>query len=415
MKILIVGLNYAPEMTGIGKYTGEMAEWFAGRGHEVRVVTVPPYYPQWSVQAPYKSYLYRTEVVNGVLVRRCPLFVPANVTTLKRVLHLLSFALSSLPVLLGQLFWRPDVVINPVPSLFSSPMTALVAKLCGAKSVLHIQDYEVDAMLGLGMADGGGVRKLASGFERFVLACFDKVSTISLSMIDKAKEKGVAESDLIFFPNWSDTSRFVGVEPCEKLRSGLGVSAGNKMILYSGNIGDKQGLEQVIEAADRLRNKPYDFVIVGDGAGKEKLKTLSASKNLKNVHFASLLPFEQLPVLLASADCHLVIQKSGVADAVLPSKLTNILAVGGNAVITAEHSTELGALCSKYTGIADLVEPEDVDALIAGIEVALGRGRFNSVAANYAKLNIDKEKVLSNFLLCMKSIVANDLGAGGAL
>lgn len=397
MKILVVGLNYSPELTGIGKYTGEMAEWLAAQGHELRVITVPPYYPQWVVQAPYKSYLYRTEVINGVLVRRCPLYVPAKVTTFRRMLHLLSFALSSLPVLLGQLFWRPDVVINPVPSLFSSPMTSLVAKLCGAKSVLHIQDYEVDAMLGLGMADGGMVRKLASGFERFVLGCFDKVSTISLSMMNKAKEKGVAEDELIFFPNWSDTSRFVGVESSIQLRSELGVSAGNKMVLYSGNIGDKQGLEQLIDAAERLCDKPYDFVIVGDGAGKEKLRSLADSKHLKHVHFASLLPFEQLPVLLASADCHLVIQKRGVADAVLPSKLTNILAAGGNAVITAESNTELGVLCREYEGIAELVEPEDVDALIDGIERALNRDTPNKVAADYAQVNIDSEKVLRNF------------------
>jgi colanic acid biosynthesis glycosyl transferase WcaI len=397
VKILVVGLNYSPELTGIGKYTGEMAEWFAEQGHEVSVITVPPYYPQWVVQAPYKSYLYKTEVVNGVLVRRCPLYVPSNVTTVKRLLHLLSFAISSVPVLIGQLFGRPDIVINTVPSLFSSPMTALTAKLCGAKSVLHIQDYEVDAMLGLGMADGEMVRKLASGFERFVLACFDKVTTISLSMMKKAKEKGVREENIIFFPNWSDTCRFVDIQPSAKLRSDLGVSVGNKMILYSGNIGDKQGLENLIDAAYSLREKPYDFVIVGDGAGKEKLKSLSDGKNLKNVHFASLLPFEQLPLLLASADCHLVIQRRGVADAVMPSKLTNILAGGGNAVITAEVDTELGILCSEYEGIAELVEPEDVDALIDGIERALSRKTPNKVAAEYAQVNIDSEKVLRNF------------------
>jgi colanic acid biosynthesis glycosyl transferase WcaI len=397
VKILVVGLNYSPELTGIGKYTGEMAEWFAKQGHEVRVITAPPYYPQWRVQAPYKRYLYRTEVVNGVLVRRCPLYVPSNVTTVKRLLHLLSFAISSIPVLVEQLFWRPDLVINPVPSLFSSPMTALTAKLCGAKSVLHIQDYEVDAMLGLGMADGGIVRKLASSFERFVLACFDKVSTISLSMMKKAREKGVKEDGIIFFPNWSDTSRFVDVQPSVELMSDLGVSAGNKMILYSGNVGDKQGLEILIDAAYLLREKPYDFVIVGDGAGKEKLKSLSDGKNLKNVHFASLLPFEQLPLLLASADCHLVIQRRGVADAVMPSKLTNILAAGGNAVITAEVDTELGILCKEYEGIAELVEPEDVDALIDGIERALNCAIPNITAAEYAQVNIDSEKVLRNF------------------
>ena len=263
-------------------------------------------------------------------------------------------------------------------------------------------------MFGLGMANDGLVGRFARVFENLVLRSFDRVSTISLSMMSKALEKGVCKERLIFFPNWSDTSKFIGVTASEQLRSELGVTAGNKMVLYSGNIGDKQGLEQVIEAAEKLCDKPYDFVIVGDGAGKEKLKTLAASKNLKNVHFAALLPFEQLPFLLASADCHLVIQKRGVADAVLPSKLTNILAVGGNAVITAEVDTELGILCSEYAGIAELVEPEDVDALIDGIGRALNRDIPNKMAADYAQENIDCEKVLRNFEMEIFSLCSFD-------
>ncbi len=415
MKVLIVGLNYSPEMTGIGKYTGELAEWLALNGQNVKVITTPPYYPQWNIQEPYKRFGYQHEQLNGVDVYRCPLYVPRRLSSLKRIMHLLSFALSSFPLIVGQIFWRPDVVINPVPSLFSSPICALVARLSGAKSILHIQDYEIDAMFGLGMASHGLVGKFARIFERMVLRSFDRISTISRSMMNRAVTKGVSEDKLIFFPNWSDTSVFRDAKSSETLRNRLGVATGKKMILYSGNIGEKQGLEQVVDAAEYFYESPYHFVIVGDGAGKENLKALVVERELKNISFSPLLELDELPILLASADCHLVIQRKGVADAVLPSKLTNIMAVGGTAVITAEANTELGILCSKYVDIAERVEPENIDALIAGIDVALGRGKFNYVAANYAKLNIDKEKVLSNFLLCMKSIVSNDLGAGGAL
>jgi len=97
VRILIYGVNYAPELTGIGKYTGEMAEWMAGHGHDVRVVTVPPYYPEWKVRDGYSGWKYSHERLNGVKVWRCPLYVPANQSGLKRILHLVSFALSSLP------------------------------------------------------------------------------------------------------------------------------------------------------------------------------------------------------------------------------------------------------------------------------------------------------------------------------
>lgn len=55
MKILVYGINYSPELTGIGKYTGEMVEWLAAQGHEVRVISAPPYYPQWQVGENYSA------------------------------------------------------------------------------------------------------------------------------------------------------------------------------------------------------------------------------------------------------------------------------------------------------------------------------------------------------------------------
>ncbi|WP_159198485.1 glycosyltransferase, partial [Klebsiella pneumoniae] len=127
----------------------------------------------------------------------------------------------------------------------------------------------------------------------------------------------------------------------------------------------------VIAAAQKLAMKNYVFLFVGQGGGKENLKKMSSDLNLDNVIFKPLQPYDLLPALLNLADCHLVVQKKGAADAVLPSKLTNILAVGGNSVITAEENTELGQLCKNNPGIAQCVEPESVDALISGIEQCL--------------------------------------------
>ncbi len=105
MKILVYGINYAPELTGIGKYTSEMCEWLAIHGHEVRVVTAPPYYPEWEVSKPYSSYRYSYEEMKGVRVWRAPLWVPGKVNGLNRIVHLMSFALTSLPVVLSQVAW----------------------------------------------------------------------------------------------------------------------------------------------------------------------------------------------------------------------------------------------------------------------------------------------------------------------
>ncbi|MCK1970286.1 colanic acid biosynthesis fucosyltransferase WcaI [Franconibacter sp. IITDAS19] len=402
MKILVYGINYSPELTGIGKYTGEMVEWMARQGHEVRVITAPPYYPQWQVGENYSAWRYRKEQ-GAATVWRCPLYVPKQPSTLKRLIHLGSFAVSSFFPLLAQRNWKPDRIIGVVPTLFCTPGMRLLAKLSGAKTLLHIQDYEVDAMLGLGMAGkgkGGKIARLATRFERSGLHNVDNVSTISRSMMNKAREKGVPQERVIFFPNWSEVSRFRDVtqEEAATLRQQLGLPADKKIILYSGNIGEKQGLETAIEAAERLKDKPWEFVIVGQGGGKVRLEKMAAERGLSNVRFFPLQPYDALPALLKMADCHLVIQKRGAADAVLPSKLTNILAVGGNAVITAENETELGQLCLNYPGIAVCVEPESTPALAQGIEACLELPKFNTVAREYAERTLEKENVLSQFI-----------------
>jgi colanic acid biosynthesis glycosyl transferase WcaI len=402
MRILVYGINYSPELTGIGKYTGEMVEWMARQGHDVRVITAPPYYPEWKVGEPYSAWRWRREE-GAATVWRCPLYVPKTPTTLKRLIHLGSFALSSFFPLMAQRRWKPDRIIGVVPTLFCTPGMRLLAKLSGARTVLHIQDYEVDAMLGLGMAGkgkGGRVARLASAFERSGLLNVDNVSTISRSMMNKAQEKGVPAERVIFFPNWSEVARFRDVTDADalQLRQQLGLPADKKIILYSGNIGEKQGLESVIDAADRLRDQPWLFVIVGQGGGKARLEKMARDRGLSNVIFHPLQSYDALPALLKLADCHLVIQKRGAADAVLPSKLTNILAVGGNAVITAERHTELGQLCDTCPGIAVCVEPESVDALIDGIGQALLMPKSNTVAREYAERTLEKENVLSQFI-----------------
>lgn len=402
MKILVYGINYSPELTGIGKYTGEMVEWMVQQGHEVRVITAPPYYPEWQVGAKYSSWRYRRE--NGdATVWRCPLYVPKQPSTLKRLIHLGSFAFSSFFPLMAQRRWKPDRIIGVVPTLFCTPGMRLLAKLSGARTLLHIQDYEVDAMLGLGMAGNGRagkVAKLASAFERSGLHNVDNVSTISRSMMNKACEKGVAPEKVIFFPNWSEVSRFREVPETlvMALRQRLGLPDERKIILYSGNIGEKQGLESVITAAEQLREQPWLFAIVGQGGGKARLEKMVAERGLDNVKFLPLQSYEDLPALLAIGDCHLVIQKRGAADAVLPSKLTNILAVGGNAVITAEPQTELGQLCLDNPGIAVCVTPESVPSLVDGIEQALKMPKRNTVARAWAERSLDKEHVLNQFI-----------------
>ena len=398
MRILIYGINFSPELTGIGKYSGEMAHWLASEEHEVRVITAPPYYPEWSISEKYKNF-FSFQKSKNLSIIRCPLFVPSKPTAIKRLLHLASFSISSFIPVLGSVFWKPDIVIQVVPTLFCSIQTLLIAKLAGAKSVVHVQDYEVDAMFDLSIAKTGLLKKTAYWLEKKVLNSFHTVSTISQGMLNRAIQKGVDQKKLLFFPNWTEVARFENRSKNKKFLTDLGINPEKKIVLYSGNMGVKQGLELVVYAASFFKaNNDIHFVMVGEGVAKESLEKLSDELNLKNISFFSLVPYNQLPDLLGSADCHLVIQKKGAADAVLPSKLTNILAVGGNSVITAKADTTLGILCKDFPQIAVLVEPESLEALVSGIEKSLLMTIPNKIAKNYAREYLDKDMILKRFV-----------------
>ena len=403
LRILIYGINYSPELVGIGKYTGEMSGWLTAHGHEIRVITAPPYYPDWKIWPEFSSWTYLQKFESGTKVWRCPLYVPIRPTALKRILHLASFAVSSFPVLLMQLFWRPDVLLLVAPTLFCAPQALLLAKLAGSKSILHIQDFEVDALFGLELGLGSARRewliRLARSFEGVILRAFDHVSTISEGMMRRALKKGVTSERLFLFSNWSEDCRFNAVSRSNKLLLRLGVDSDKKIILYSGNMGEKQGLELILQIAQKFKlRSDIVFLMVGEGASKNRLIQMSVVMGLSNVIFAPLQSYDDFPELLASANVHLVIQKKGVADAVLPSKITNIFASGGNAVITADPMTTLGVLGADNPGIAVIVRPESIDALLEGIEQALELPSPNLIATAYAKNFLDKDKVLNNFL-----------------
>lgn len=406
MKVLIYGMNFSPELTGIGKYTGEMAESLSLKcGHDVTVIASNPYYPAWEVNSKYNKHWYQSEKktqINSASLEviRCPLYVPKKPKIFTRLVHLASFSLSSLPILFSKIFKKPDVIIVIAPSLLCAPAAWLFSKITGAKSILHIQDYEVDAMFKVCMKNPSRLFKVAEALERFILKRFDRVSTISNSMLKLAVKKGVAQEKTILFPNWSNTDTITPDSNHAYFREQWGFSDTDRIILYSGNIARKQGLSIVIDAAQHFHDQPnIKFVIVGEGVDRESIQEQVKEKNLNNIFFKSLVPKNDLSMLLTMADIHLIVQRKGAADIVLPSKLTNILSAGGHILMTATPQTELGILASKYPGIAVCVEPEDVKAFTNGLEDLLQQDtrQTNFIARDYAVKHLNKNSILERF------------------
>lgn len=401
MKILFYGINFAPELTGIGKYTGEMAQWFAEQGHEVRVITAPPYYPAWKVSEGYQNS-YVTEQWNGVTVFRTPLWVPEQPSGLKRLIHLASFALSSLPTLFKQWTWRPDVVWTVEPALMCAPATVTLAKLSGAKSWLHVQDYEVNAAFDMGLIKAKWLRGFVEGCERWLMRCFDRVSSISGQMLKLAQSKGINEHNIVSFPNWVDISAIQPLKDVSPYCKELNIAEDTIVALYSGNMGGKQGLEILAEAAQIIAQQKttnIQFIFCGNGAGRADLE--QACVGLNNVMFLDLQPFERLGELLGLADIHLLPQKADAADLVMPSKLTGMLASGKCVIATATKDTELGSVITKDANCGLIVEPENGQALAEAI-IQLSKDEDNRKiygqnGRSYAENKLSKHQILKNF------------------
>nr|QQZ51598.1 WcaI family glycosyltransferase [Phenylobacterium glaciei] len=339
-RILIYGINYAPEIAGVGKYSGEIGEFLVARGHEVCVVSTPtiPDGAHWGL---LQQGLEPRDRRRGHGLSLPP------VSSSRHEGHPahpgpLTFALSSGPVAITQILRRrPDVVLVVEPTFFAAPAALIAAKLVGAKTVLHVQDLEIDAAFAVGhIGKGGFAAKLAKAFEETTLRFFDQVITISSRMAEKIAEKGVSPSRIDVIRNWVDVERIrpeIGASP---YRAELALADDIKVALYSGNIGAKQGLRLIIEAAEQLADRPdILFVIAGDGPMRGAVA--AAADRLPNIRLLPFQPEARFSDFLNLADIHLLPQEREAADLLLPSKLGGMLASGKPILVTADPGTEL--------------------------------------------------------------------------
>jgi putative colanic acid biosynthesis glycosyltransferase WcaI len=397
MRILVIGLNFAPELTGVGKYSGEMAAWFARRGHDVSIITTQPYYPQWVKPPGLRRWIWQREKWQGCRVVRCPLYVPRQMNALRRVLHLGSFALSSIPPAIARLMaGKIDVVAGVVPTLLSAPLALGVARIASAKAWLHVQDLEIDAAGGVGVIQNRRLINAALGLERQLITRFDLVSAISPKMVEAIGRKGVSEDRLMLFPNWVDTERIFPLPSSPALRRQLGLPEDACLVLYAGSMGRKQGLEYVIAAARQLASlSPRSPLFVLAGAGPARAELEQDAAGLPNVRFLPLQPDERFNEFLNMGDIHVLPQRRDAADLVMPSKLGAMLAAGKPVIATVPPDSQVAL---TLTGAGVVVPPEDGAALAAAIEELAAdperRRSLGAAALARARDSLEAEAIL---------------------
>jgi len=404
-RILLIGYNFFPEPTGIGKYSGEMMGWLAKEGHICSVLTTYPYYPYWQIQEPYtnRRFSYTTEkqaLDSGasLQVYRVPMYVPKNPSGLKRIIQDFTFTISAFFRLLGSFIGEKfDCVIVVVPSFQFGLLGVLCKKVWGAKLVYHIQDMQIEAARDLQMIQSKRVINTLFAIENFIFKQADFISSISVGMVDKVREK--ANKNVLLFPNWTDVEMFCPSQQRGAIKQSFGFEATDQVVLYSGAIGEKQGLEVILQVAIEFAEQSrVKFLICGSGPYKQKLEEMASKLGAKNVIFFPLQPNDRFNDFLNLADVHLVIQKANASDLVMPSKLTTILSVGGVALITANPGAGLYELVHRNK-MGILVEAENQRALSVGLSQALSQdnAEIGANARAYAEQHLSVKSVMDAF------------------
>jgi len=397
-RVLVIGINCFPELTGIGRYTGEMVNWLSDNNHECSVVTTFPYYPYWKIQKPYKGNFYKKEVLkNGMLkLYRCPFYVPEKPSGLKRVIHEFSFLLSAFFVILRLLFKKKhDEIICIAPPFHLGFLALFYRFFKGGRLTYHIQDLQIEAARDLKVLKPDWIFNVLFAMERFILRHADRVSTISEGMQKKVAAK--TKKEVMFFPNWADTKSFFPLTEREKLKVDWDFSPTDKVVLYSGSVGEKQGLEVLLDIAEDLKeHREIKIVICGTGPYKETLRELSINRKLDNLLFLPLQNNDVFNSFLNMADVHLVLQKADASDLVMPSKLTTILSAGGLPLVTANPGTSLYDVIVK-NNMGLVIPPEDYHSLKDAI-LNCCNGDFDAERINarkYAEEYLDRNNILS--------------------
>ena len=360
-------MNFRPELIGVGKYVGELADWLARQGHAVDVVAAQPHYPGFIAKRA-RAWFYSRGEEDGVGVTRCPLLLRRGGRGLWRTIAPLSFGLTVLPaIVVRALRFQPDVVLCLEPTLFAAPASILAARLVGARLALHVQDLEIDAAFATDHLKSPALRYIAGWCEAFLLRRFDAVATISDGMAARLRAKMGGPADITVLRNWIWQAGPPKTEACCAMRRCIGIGPGERMLLYAGHLGAKQDIPTLIAALRLVREHRADLrvVIAGDGPLAEDIAAARAF--LPGLILLPLQSCDDLAVLLAAADAHVLPQDARAADLVFPSKLGPMLATGRPVVVTANPGSDLAVWLGDAAWLVPAGAPQTLAAAIVRV------------------------------------------------
>ena len=360
MRFAILTQYYPPEMGAPQARLSELARRFVERGHHVYVMTAMPNYPRGQVYPGYGG-VYKRENQNGVTVIRSYIYPTKSVTKVKRLSNYFSFVGSSL-VAGAAALPRVDFIMTESPPLFLGITGYLLSRLRRTRWIFNVSDLWPESAVRLGVIGEGASLELAKKLEAFCYRHAWLVTGQSREILQNLRQR-FPRANTYHLSNGVDTQFFHPANRSDEWRQQIAKST-DCVVLYAGLHGIAQGLDQVLEAAQQLRDlKRLRIVLVGDGPEKAALINKCDRLALKNVEFRDPCERERMPGLLASADIAIVPLKLRIPGAV-PSKLYEAMGAGLPVVLLANGEA---ARVVREAEAGIVVEPGDVSGLIMAL------------------------------------------------
>lgn len=399
MKIIVICHYFPPEIGAPSARLYEMSKRWVELGNEVHVVTCFPNHPTGIIPDEYKGLKYKLESMDGIHVHRNYVYATPNKGFIKKTLGHISFMFSSVFFSMKKID-KPDVIITSSPTFFSIFSGYWYSLRKKADFVLEIRDLWPAAMIELGVMKEGFITRVLEKMELFFYRKSKKLIMVTQSFKDNVIKRGISGDKVHVITNGFNQELFYPKEKNQELINKYNLQ--DKFVIsYVGAHGISQNLSTILEVAKKLRAyENIEFVFVGEGAEKDKLKQIVRAEELTNVQFIDAQPKEAIPEFYNVSDlCLIPLKNIELFKTFIPSKMFEIMACGVPIVASLEGEA---AQILEDSKAALVVQPDNSDDIAAAIEELINdKEKYSQMKVNgpeFVEKNYSRNKLAERYL-----------------
>lgn len=341
IKLLIITNVFTPDTCGAAQIYADMAHWLATQDMDVTVRCAYPYYPEWRDKSSNNGFSIETSHDDNITVERYGLYIPKNPRSL---IQRLFYEASYLASISRSLFWSKsfDATIVVCPLMGSVALGAMIKMLFRQPALLCVQDLPADAAASSGITKS---RKLKSIFKRIQSLLFNQydawhtINPIMKLQLEDIRTNGRGLCEVLLIPNWLHSTLATAIS---RLPSKLGRVPGSPVkLLYSGNIGAKQGLLDYCQVLHRS-DAQFDFAINSEGAGATQVAEWVRSVGDNRFRPGPFLSEAGFAQAMHDADYFVITEKPGLTASFFPSKSIPAMVSGTPIMAVSSPHSPLG-------------------------------------------------------------------------